>query len=171
MISYRYFILMGVSVFMLLWFILYSTGLAGLCARRANETLSQFFHRGVSANLLMTGVGFFFLFSSILVAICIILFTPGIITRQFISRPLIYSHDNISSSSNGNQNINKIINVFLPQLNDSFNIYETINECRQNKTILNLKSRSQLLKLFLNFDLDDLVSTKKLVSSFSAMPF
>ena len=80
---------MGVCVFMLLWFILYTMGLAGLCARRANDTDSQLFHRGVSANFLMTGTSFFFIFASVLMVICIALYTPGILMRQYIAKPLM----------------------------------------------------------------------------------
>ena len=156
---------MGVSVFMLIWLILYSTGLVSICFGRTNEN---------SVELLMLGVFFFFLFSSILLVICIILFTPGIMMRQFISRPLIYGHENISSNSH--ENIYKIIDVLTPQLNksfkiDSFNIHETIDECRQNKTMLNLKSFSQIMKVFLDSVMEDLVFTKKLVRSISSIDF
>ena len=83
-------------MFMLLWFILYTMGLAGLCARRANETYSQVFHRGVSANLLMTGTSFFFIFASILMIVCIVLYTPGILMRQYIAKPLMNPDSNPS---------------------------------------------------------------------------
>lgn len=85
--DYFYFIIMGICAFMLIMFILYTFGLAGMCARRTHHNYKQTCHRGVSANFLLAGVGFYFLFSWIILIVCIILFVPGILTRHGVCSP------------------------------------------------------------------------------------
>ena len=85
---------MGVCLFILLLFILFSSGLSGVCARRKHKNIKQSCHRGVSANFLMSGVTFFYLFSWLLVLIAILLFVPGILMRQFACKPLIELENN-----------------------------------------------------------------------------
>jgi cytochrome c biogenesis factor len=86
--------LMGVCLFILFLFVLFSSGLSGVCARRKHKNIKQSCHRGVSANFLMSGVVFYFLFSWLLVLIAITIFVPGILIRQFACKPLIELDNN-----------------------------------------------------------------------------
>lgn len=145
--EHLYYALMGVCVFMLLWFILYTMGLAGLCARRANDTDSQIFHRGVSANFLMTGTSFFFIFASILMAICIALYTPGILMRQYIAKPLM--------NPDANPGIKAAI---LPSLENT-NLTSFFSQCRQNKPILSITEADEFFKEVTQVDIANLTSS------------
>lgn len=92
--DYFYFIIMGISGFMLLLFILYSFGLAGMCARRTHHNYKQTCHRGVSANFLLSGVGFYFIFSWAILIVCICLYVPGIFARHGVCVPAIQMENN-----------------------------------------------------------------------------
>ena len=80
---------MGVSAFMLFLFIMYAFGLAGMCARRKHKNYKQACHRGTSSNFLMASTGFYFLFSWLIVLICIVLYVPGITIRHLACKPAI----------------------------------------------------------------------------------
>ena len=84
---------MGLSAFMLLLFLIYSFGLSGMCARRTHQNYKQTCHRGVSANCLLTGVSFYFIFSWVILVVCLVLYIPGILSRHLICSPVIELDD------------------------------------------------------------------------------
>lgn len=92
--KYFYMVLMSICLFILFLFVLYGSGMGGICARRKHKNIKQSCHRGVSANFLMCGVYFYFMFSWIAVLISIILFVPGISVRHLVCKPLIELDNN-----------------------------------------------------------------------------
>ena len=65
-----YYVVLGVSTFMLFLFLMYAFGLAGMCARRKHANYKQCCHRGTSANFLLASAGFYFLFTWIIIIVC-----------------------------------------------------------------------------------------------------
>lgn len=87
--DYFYYVILAVSVFMLVIFLMHSCGLAGMCARRKHQNYKQCCHRGISANFLLASSSFYFLFAWVLIIVCIALYLPGMTVRQFACKPLI----------------------------------------------------------------------------------
>jgi hypothetical protein len=81
-------------VFILLLFVLFSLGLAGMCSRRMHNSFKQSCHRGKSAKFFLAAIGLFYLFSWTLVIVGVVLYVPGITARQGICKPLIELEDN-----------------------------------------------------------------------------
>jgi hypothetical protein len=81
-------------VFVLLLFVLFSLGLAGMCSRRMHNSYKQTCHRGKSARFFLTAIALFFLFSWVLIIVATVLYIPGIMVRQAICKPLIELEDN-----------------------------------------------------------------------------
>lgn len=92
--QYFYYTLLAVCVFVLFLFFLYSTGLVGILARRTSSFKSQCCHRTIHSRLIMSGVGFFFLFSWILMILAITLYIPGIAMRHMVCKPAIEIENN-----------------------------------------------------------------------------
>ena len=85
---------MSICLFILFLFVLYGSGMGGIFARRRHKNIKQSCHRGVSANFLMCGVYFYFMFSWIAVFISILLFVPGISIRHLLCKPFIELDNN-----------------------------------------------------------------------------
>lgn len=92
--DYVYFSLTVICVFILFLFLIFGTGLAGICARRAQFSIKRTCHRGVLSRLLLSGCGFFFLFSWIILLFSVTLYVPGVSFRQFICKPAIEIENN-----------------------------------------------------------------------------
>jgi len=134
---YRYFYmsLMSLCLFVLFLFVLFGSGMGGICARRKHKNIKQSCHRGVSASFLMCGVSFYFLFSWIAVITAVILFVPGISIRHLVCKPLIELDNNqlfknaidalkiqMKQPLEGNQT-----SPFIPLLD--LNFTRTLNQC------------------------------------------
>ncbi len=92
--QYFYYTLLVVSVFVLFLFLLYATGLVGICARRTNLSKRQCCHRTTMARIMLAGVGFFFIFSWLLLVFSITMLVPGIFARQLVCKPAIEIENN-----------------------------------------------------------------------------
>ena len=93
---YKYFYgaIMGVNVFMLCLFLMYSLGIAGMCCRRKQSNYKQCGDRGTTANFLLAAAGLYFLLAWFLIIVCIGFFLPGIALRQFACKPALELESN-----------------------------------------------------------------------------
>lgn len=89
-----YFSLTVISVFILFLFLIFGTGLAGICARRRQFSIKKTCHRGMLSKILLSGTAFFYLFSWIIILFSVTLYVPGISFRQFICKPAIDIENN-----------------------------------------------------------------------------
>jgi hypothetical protein len=89
-----YYAILILSSFMLLLFILFSFGLLGVCCPRPRPEYKKSCNRGNAASCLTCGVLLFFLFASIIMAVCSVFLVSGMLTRQMICEPLIQLDDN-----------------------------------------------------------------------------
>ncbi len=80
---------MTFSVFMLFLYILFGIGLTGICARRTKISIRQSCHRSSLARMMMSGVGFYFIFGWIILLLSTILIIPGIGLRHLGCKPAI----------------------------------------------------------------------------------
>ncbi len=92
--SYFYYTLIIVSVFFLFLFLLYATGLAGICARRTNLARKQCCHRTTLARMMLAGIGFFFIFSWLFLIFSVTMSVPGVFVRHLVCKPLIEIENN-----------------------------------------------------------------------------
>lgn len=116
--EFLYIALIGICLFVLFLFILFSIGMVGICARRKHKNIKQTCHRGVSANLLCSGAVFYFLFAWTFIIASICLFVPGITFRHFICKPLIeLDQNNIFNA------------IYKANIESDFNFTKALNEC------------------------------------------
>jgi len=157
--DYCYFTLMVVSVFMLFLFVLYAIGLTGICARRTQQHMKQSCHRSSLARLMLSGVGFYFIFSWLLLIVSVTLFVPGIAFRHMVCKPAIEIENN--------QIYQTILDV---NKTSSFKFTKLLRECDQFNRSVELKQEFLKLTDFKNMVKNNVgnLDTKSIYSSSNA---
>lgn len=174
-----YYVVLGVSTFMLFLFLMYAFGLAGMCARRKHANYKQCCHRGTSANFLLASAGFYFLFTWIIIIVCIIFYVPGVTVRQFACKPAMELEQNtIFNVVKSQPEIKHFLNEKLQALSDvadidisNINVAQLLIDCNltnksdqikkifKRKIEINLKQKTKDMALF------DSVSLKNFIDN------
>lgn len=97
---------------MLLLFVMFSIGLAGIWARRKHNIHKRLCHRGVSANFFMAAIGIYFLITWAILIGCILLMVPNVFLRQVVCRP--------STDLENSKLVQVCINKIKPKLYKNF---------------------------------------------------
>lgn len=132
--------------------------LFGLCGERAGDN-TPCCNRGVAANFLLAGVGFYFLFCSILVLLVLIEFVVGGVLYTELCRYL--NKNDPSKLKPILNNFNFSYQVFDQKVH--LIIYDVVDKCYKNHSLLNsLNFPSSILK--------DQVPTNTLVDKINSIP-
>jgi hypothetical protein len=168
-----YYGVLGVSTFMLFLFLMYSFGLAGMCARRKHQNYKQCCHRGTSANFLLASTGFYFLFTWIIILVCIAFYVPGVTVRQFACKPAIELEANtIFNVIKSQPEVRLFLNERLQAITSvpdiditNIDVAQLLNDCKQENKSEQIKSlfkRKIETNLRGQFSVDSLFNAKSL---------
>lgn len=120
---------MAVNVAILFLFLLYSIGTVGICARRSSPKRRNCCDRTTHAKLLLSGVGFFVLFSFLILILAIALLVPGILFRQVICTPVIEIENSKLYTNNLKPELKQVLLehfAFLPQLANQTDLVDNL---------------------------------------------
>jgi uncharacterized protein YihD (DUF1040 family) len=73
---------------MLFLFIIYSVGTAGILVPKHHKLIRDIRTRNISANLLLSGAGIYFILSALFVVVCCVMLIPGGAVRSLVCKPL-----------------------------------------------------------------------------------
>ena len=175
-----YYVVLGVSTFMLFLFLMYAFGLAGMCARRKHANYKQCCHRGTSANFLLASAGFYFLFTWIIIIVCIVFYVPGVTVRQFACKPAMELEQNtIFNVVKSQPEIKHFLNEKLQAISDvadidisNINLAQLLIDCNltnksdqikkifKRKIEINLKKQMKDMALFDSDSLKEIIDNK-----------